>query len=127
MLNARIARLAGNPIYGALISVFVSTATLALIVLVGRLGAPDARALGTAPWWTWSGGVIGAFVILAALTSAPRLGAATTVALFIAGQLAASLAIDQFGVLGVPVHEIDAKRALGVLLLVAGVVLIRWA
>ena len=127
LINAQIARTAGHPVYGALISVAVSTVTMGAGVLVGRLDAPDGRALSAAPWWMWTGGVIGAFVVLAALTSAPRLGSATTVALFIAGQLAASLVIDQFGVLCVPVHPLDAKRALGVLCLVAGVFLIRWA
>jgi bacterial/archaeal transporter family-2 protein len=47
--------------------------------------------------------------------------------LFIAGQLACSLVLDQNGWLGVPVHPIDLPRALGVLCLVAGVVLIRWS
>jgi transporter family-2 protein len=127
LINAQIARTAGHPVYGALISVAVSTLTMVTGVLVGRLGAPDGRALSAAPWWMWTGGVIGAFVVLAALTSAPRLGSATTVALFIAGQLAASLVIDQLGLLGVPVHPLDWKRVVGVACLVAGVVLIRWA
>ena len=127
LINAQIARAAGHPVYGALISVTVSTLTMAAGALVGRLGVPDGRALSAAPWWMWTGGVIGAFVVLAALTAAPRLGSATTVALFIGGQLAASLVIDQLGVLGVPEHPLDAKRALGVVCLVAGVFLIRWA
>jgi transporter family-2 protein len=127
LLNARVARLAGSPIYGALLSVLVSTLTLILVVVLARLAAPNVRALGTAPWWTFAGGVIGAGVVLAALMATPRLGAATTIALFIAGQLAASLAIDHFGALGVPVHPLDVKRALGVACLVAGVALIRWA
>jgi transporter family-2 protein len=126
LLNARVARLAGHAVHGALISVFVSTITLMLIVLIGRLGAPDLRTVSTAPPWTWTGGIIGAFVVLAALLSAPRLGVAATVALFIAGQLSASLLIDHWGVLGAPVHPIDLMRAIGVALLVAGVVLIRW-
>lgn len=126
LLNARIAGLAGHPIYGALISVLISTTTLTMAALVARLAAPDVRALGTAPLWLWSGGVIGAFVVLAALTATPRLGAATTVALFITGQLVASLVLDQFGLLGVPVRPLDLTRALGVACLVAGVVLIRW-
>ena len=127
LVNARMARAAGHPVYGALASVVVSTTTLVLATLLLRLGAPDARGMAAAPWWTWTGGVIGAFVVLAALTAAPRLGSATTVALFIAGQLAASLVIDQQGLLGVPVHPLDAKRVLGVACLVVGVILIRWA
>lgn len=126
LLNARIAGLAGNPLYGALFSVTVSTLTLACIILVARLPLPNARALATAPWWMWTGGIIGAFVVLSALMATPRLGAATTVALFIAGQLAASLLIDRFGILGVPVRELSALRVLGVGCLMAGVLLIRW-
>ena len=126
LLNARIAGLAGSPLYGALFSVTVSTLTLAAIVIVSRLDMPNARALATAPWWMWSGGLIGAFVVLSALMATPRLGAATTVALFIAGQLAASLLIDRLGILGVPVRELSALRLLGVGCLMAGVLLIRW-
>jgi transporter family-2 protein len=46
--------------------------------------------------------------------------------LFIAGQMAASLLVDHQGWFGVPRHPLDLPRALGVLCLAAGVVLIRW-
>ena len=72
-------------------------------------------------------GIIGAGVVLTALIATPRLGAATTVMLFIAGQLACSLLIDHYGLLGVPVHPIDLRRVLGVVCLIAGVILIRWS
>ena len=85
-----------------------------------------ARIGGESPW-TWTGGVIGAGVVLTALMATPRLGAATTVMLFIGGQLAASLLLDHHGWLGVPVHPIAWPRILGVLCLIAGVVLIRWS
>jgi bacterial/archaeal transporter family-2 protein len=127
LLNARVAGAAGHPIYGALFSVAVSTLTMLAGALLLRLPLPDLRAVGAQPAWAWSGGIIGAFVVLTALTATPRLGAATTVMLFIAGQLACSLVLDQNGWLGVPMHPIDLPRALGVLCLVAGVVLIRWS
>jgi len=117
LLNARVAGAAGHPIYGAMFSVAVSSLTM----LVTAFGISRER-----PWF-WLGGVIGAFVVLAALIATPRLGAATTVMLFIGGQLACSLLLDQYGLLGVPVHPLDLPRLLGVLCLVAGVVLIRWS
>ena len=125
LLNARVAGAAGHPIYGALFSVFVSTMTMLIAALLLRLPLPDLRAIAGHPPWTWTGGIIGAFVVLTALIATPRLGAATTVMLFIAGQLAASLVLDQNGWLGVPVHPIDLPRILGLLCLIAGVVLIR--
>ena len=126
LLNARVGMAAGNPIYGALFSVLVSTLTLTAVALLGRLSAPDLHAIGAGPAWTWVGGVIGAFVVLVALIATPRLGASTTVMLFITGQMSAALLLDQFGWLGVPLRPIDLPRLLGVACLVAGVVLIRW-
>jgi transporter family-2 protein len=127
LLNARVAGAAGSPVYGAMFSVLVSTLTLLAGAVLLRLPPPDLRAVAAGPAWTWTGGIIGAFVVLVALTATPRLGAATTVMLFIAGQMTAALLLDHHGWLGVPVHPIDLPRVLGVLCLVAGVVLIRWA
>jgi transporter family-2 protein len=47
------------------------------------------------------------------------------VALIVAGQMMASLALDHFGWLGYQVHPANGLRMLGVVLLVGGVVLIR--
>lgn len=126
LLNAKVGLAAGHPIHGALVSVVVSTLTLTVTMVLLRAPLPDLRAVSAHPPWTWAGGVIGAFVVLAALLATPRLGAATTVMLFIVGQMAASLILDHFGLLGVPVHAIDLSRLLGVLCLIAGVVLIRF-
>lgn len=127
LLNARVGAAAGHPVWAALFSVLVSSVTMLAVSQILRLPAPNVRGIGGLPAWALLGGVIGAFVVLAALMAAPRLGAATTVALFIAGQLVMSLVIDHYGLLGVPEHAVDLKRALGVLLLVGGVALIRWA
>ena len=91
-----------------------------------RIPAPDMRSALSLPPLYLIGGVLGAFVVLSALMAAPRLGAATTIALFIAGQLTASLAIDHFGLLGVPERPLDLTRIAGVVCLAAGVALIRW-
>jgi transporter family-2 protein len=126
LLNAKVGIAAGHPVYAAMFSVLVSSATMILAALVLRLQAPDVPAIFRLPPWALVGGVIGAFVVLVALTATPRLGAATTVALFIAGQLVASIVLDHYGLLGVPIHPFDWVRALGVLLLIAGVMLIRF-
>jgi transporter family-2 protein len=127
LLNAQVATRAGHPVYGALISVFVSTCLMVVLVVLGRLPAPSFRDLAAGPWWMWIGGIIGALYVLAALMATPRLGAATTVAIFIAGQLIASIILDHFGLLGVPVHPIDLPRLIGVAMLIGGVVMIRFA
>ena len=127
LLNARIAGVAGHPVYGALFSVLVSSLSLLAAALLLRLPLPDVRAIAAQPPWALTGGIIGALVVLSALIATPRLGAATTVMLFIAGQLFCSLIVDHYGLLGVPEHPIDLARLLGVACLVAGVILIRWS
>jgi transporter family-2 protein len=77
------------------------------------------------PAWLLVGGLIGAQFLLVSLLAAPRLGVATTVAVLIAGQLAAALVVDHYGWLGVPRQPLGPLRLLGAALLVAGVVLIR--
>jgi transporter family-2 protein len=126
LINARVAGAAGHPIYGAMFSVFVSTVALLAAAVALRLPAPDLRGIAGSPAWSWTGGVIGACVVLAGVVVTPRLGAAATVMLFIAGQMAASLLLDHHGWLGVPERPLDLTRVLGVLCLIAGVALIRW-
>jgi len=126
LLNARVATAAGHAIYGAMFSVAVSTAALIVAAAALRLPWPEWRAVAVQPAWSWTGGVIGACVVVSAILATPRLGAATTVMLFITGQMAASLLLDHHGWLGVPERPVDLPRLLGVLCLVAGVVLIRW-
>ena len=127
LLNARVAGAAGHAVYGALFSVLVSSLSLLTVVLVLRLPLPDLRGIASQPPWALTGGIIGALVVLSALIATPRLGAATTVMLFIAGQLLCSLLLDHYGVLGVPEHPINLARVLGVICLIAGVILIRWS
>ena len=55
----------------------------------------------------------------------PRLGAATVLALLIAGQLLSAIAFDHFGLFGLERHPIDLGRMAGAALLIGGVLLIR--
>ena len=60
-----------------------------------------------------------------AVTLVPRLGVAMTFSLIIAGQMLVTLVIDHFGLLGVPETKVSLARVAGILLITAGVVLIR--
>ena len=52
----------------------------------------------------------------------PRIGAAATIGLLIAGQLAMGVVIDTYGLFGVEKVALSWPRILGVLLLAAGAV-----
>ena len=86
---------------------------------------PPLRAVQHSDWLSWSGGLFGAIYIAIAIFLIPRLGAATVIALIVAGQMGGSLVFDHFGLFGVPVREINFFRVLGAACIILGVVIIR--
>ncbi len=80
--------------------------------------------VGRAPWWALVGGLLGAVYVTVALVAVRTLGASGLTAVVITGQLAVSVAIDRFGLLGVAKQSVGTQRIVGLVLLVAGVVLV---
>ena len=124
-LNAQLRSALGSPIAAALVSFLVGTAGLATVALLLRTPLPLGRAWAATSPWEWSGGLIGAVYVLAAIVLAPRLGAATLIAAVVAGQMITSLVLDQYGLVGFPVHSMTLGRLLGAALVIGGVVLIQ--
>jgi transporter family-2 protein len=124
-INARLRTGLASPNWAALASYVGGAIAMALVVLAARDPAPPGAAIQATPWWSWMGGPLGAVYVVISILLLPRLGTAAVIALFVLGQMVASLAFDNFGWFGVPKHPADAARIVGALLLVAGVVLIR--
>jgi transporter family-2 protein len=70
------------------------------------------------------GGALGACYVSTVLVTVRTLGAGGIVAATIAGQLTMSVIIDQFGLLGLDKDPISAMKAVGVVLLAAGTLLV---
>ncbi len=124
-LNANLRGEFGSAAWSGFVSYFVGLLCMAILVLAWRDPLPSAVAIVRIPWWAWSGGLFGAIFIMLAIFLLPKLGAATFIALLVAGQMLASVAFDHFGWLGLVQRPVDLPRVIGVLLLVGGVVLIR--
>ena len=60
-VNAQLARFVGGPVRASFVSFLVGT--IALVVLSAAIlkPLPSASKLGSAPWWVWVGGLLGAF------------------------------------------------------------------
>ena len=123
-INADLGRRIGSPVWAAFISFAVGTAALTAAVLIRR-DPPSWTTLAGLPWLSWIGGLLGAAYVFIVVVATPRLGAAVVIGLAIAGQLLGSIALDHFGVLGLPEHPVNPWRLLGAALLVGGVLLIR--
>lgn len=107
-------------------SVSFAVGTIALILITVLIGGGfgqigEARHLS---WYYLTGGVLGAVYVTTALVAVRSLGAGGVVAATIAGQLSISLLLDQLGILGVAERALTWERLLGVVLLVAGTLLI---
>lgn len=124
-VNVLLSRKLGGPLHATLASFVVGSFALLGVSLVQRREWPSLERIGHVPVATWSGGLLGAFYVLATIELSPRLGAATLFGVIVAGQMATAVLLDHFGVLGFAVHPVTAWRVVGVLLLISGVVLIR--
>ena len=124
-VNAQLRLWVPHPVIAALISFFVGTLTLLLASVVFRSSFVGGSRLGSAPWWVWMGGILGANYVLMAIILAPRLGAATLIGLTVTGQMISSVVLDHFGLIGFPLHPVSLGRIVGAALLLAGVILIQ--
>jgi len=124
-INNKLAGYVASPISAAFISFIVGT--VGLLVYVLATGTPLSNLLNIkdAPPIAWIGGLLGAFFVTCTVILAPRIGVAMTFSLIVAGQMLITLVLDHFGFLGLPVKEISLARIGGILLITAGVVIIR--
>ena len=122
--NSMLARAGGSPVLAALISFAVGTLAL-LAVWLASGNRPGSEAFGKLPHFAWYGGLYGAFFVAAAAFAAPRIGIASLITIGIAGQIVAALALDHFGVLGLPKDAVTLTKLAGAALVLIGVVLVR--
>ena len=124
-VNARLGRTLGGAVWAATVSGAVLTVALCVAGLVTARGMLRTDGVGAVPWWGWTGGLCGALVLAATTAVAPRLGASRMIALVVTGQVLCSLALDQFGLLGLAAHAITLRRALAAGLILSGALLIK--
>jgi len=102
-----------------------------LVVLAATVALHLVRGSGTGffpggiPWSLYVGGFCGFIIIVSFAVVFPKIGAAVAIALVVLGQGVAALAIDHYGLMGMPRDPVTLARVLGMLMVGAGVVLIR--
>lgn len=120
--NAGLARRAGLGAALVINTIVVMAGSLA--VLVAR-GIRDDFEPAATPWSLYIGGFCG-FIIVSSLAFVfDKIGAAFAIALVVFGQSAAALAIDHYGVMGMPRDPVSVVRVVGLALVAGGVALLR--
>ncbi|MEN8970588.1 DMT family transporter [Staphylococcus aureus] len=123
-VNTRLSLYTKSPFYTSFIS--FSVGTICLIVLNIFIN-PDVFSLhffsNQTFNYTWFvGGLLGVGYLTGNLLLLPKLGATLTVIATVAGQIIMGVIIDTFGLFGATVHEFNLIKAIGVLLLIVGII-----
>ena len=124
--NGMFRRNLGDPWYPTFFSICGTFVTAITFMLVLRPAAPPGESLRATQWWNWIGGPLGAAIVLAGAALTPRLGAAAFIALVVGGQLICSVLLDHFALMGLPEQPVTPGRLGGVVLVVVGVLCIKY-
>jgi bacterial/archaeal transporter family-2 protein len=114
LINARLGRRTGL-FESAFISFLVGT--VALVIIIIFFGQGDLGAARGLPWYLFTGGLIGVFVVTTMIVVIPRVGSGIGMIAVLTGQMLMATLIDYFGLLGVPSVSIGPARIIGLLLL----------
>lgn len=124
-MNTQLGRALNSPYYSALTVFLVAAVGILSYILASRYAVPSLAQFSAAPKWSYLGGILGGTYILLIVICAPKLGIGTATVMVLMGQILAAVVIDQFGLLNAPVHAINWPRLAGVVLIIAGVFLIK--
>lgn len=124
-INAKLNVYTGSPVAASIVSFLAGTMTLIIFAVVTRSPIPALSSFSGAPWWIWTGGILGAFYVASCVILANKVGAVSMLALILAGQIITSLVLDHFGLLGYQVQPVTMMKIIGIILIIAGVIFIR--
>lgn len=125
--NAQLSRVLAHPLSATLVSALISTLALVPVMLVFRAPLPSLAALAGAPAWIFIGGLCGILYLSMAILAAPELGSATFIAVAVAAQMAGSVVLDHFALVGFPERPATPTRLIGIVLIVGGVALVQFS
>jgi bacterial/archaeal transporter family-2 protein len=121
--NVQLSRAVRSPLGAATLQLGIAATALILVAAVlGTLGAVDR--LDDVASWHLVGGLASAAYISAGIILFPRLGALVTMALFVAGQMVASVVLDGLGLLGLSRAPVSTDMVVGALAVIAGMTMI---
>ncbi len=118
-----------NAINASLTSVYGGWFSPAIIHLAGLITLLPAalcgwsRRKGRAPWYQYLGGVVGILTVICSNLSINVLGVTLNLVLMLLGQMTCSAIVDHFGLFGAAKHPFRMGKALAILVMTIGCVL----
>ena len=122
-INTQLAKaMSGEAVIATFISFAVGTIVLFFIVWVKTDLWGNLSAIPSQPWWKLIGGVLGAIVVFTTVLLAPKLGITAMLFFIIVGQLITAATIDHFGLIGMPIREVNITKFIGLIIVAFGLV-----
>ena len=122
-INTQLAKaMSGQAVIATFISFAVGTIVLFFIAWVKTDLWGNLSAIPSQPWWKLIGGVLGAIVVFTTVLLAPKLGITAMLFFIIVGQLITATTIDHFGLIGMPIREVNITKFIGLIIVAFGLV-----
>ncbi|WP_049373015.1 DMT family transporter [Haemophilus parainfluenzae] len=122
-INTQLAKaMSGEAVIATFISFAVGTIVLFFIAWVKTDLWGNLSAIPSQPWWKLIGGILGAIVVFTTVLLAPKLGITAMLFFIIVGQLITATTIDHFGLIGMPIREVNITKFIGLIIVAFGLV-----
>lgn len=124
-LNTQLGMLLKHPLLATVTAFFFSLCFALLLVLAGVKSYPSGEQIKAIPIYLWfAGGLFSVLGVSLYYYTIPKLGVSTMISLGLCGQLFFSVLAGHFGWFGLPIEPITLKRAMGILAMGSGILLI---
>lgn len=122
-INTQLAKaMSGEAVIATFISFAVGTIVLFFIAWVKTDLWGNLSTVPSQPWWKLIGGILGAIVVFTTVLLAPKLGITAMLFFIIVGQLITAATIDHFGLIGMPIREVNITKFIGLIIVAFGLV-----
>ena len=122
-INTQLAKaMSGEAVIATFISFAVGTIVLFFIAWVKTDLWSNLSTVPSQPWWKLIGGILGAVVVFTTVLLAPKLGITEMLFFIIVGQLITAATIDHFGLIGMPIREVNITKFIGLIIVAFGLV-----
>ena len=122
-INPQLAKaMSGEAVIATFISFAVGTIVLFFIAWVKTDLWGNLSTVPSQPWWKLIGGILGAVVVFTTVLLAPKLGITAMLFFIIVGQLITAATIDHFGLIGMPIREVNITKFIGLIIVAFGLV-----
>lgn len=125
-INGRLGVLLHNSAQAAFASFFIGFLAIFIVSLFVDRRLPRISDLRTAKVWNGFGGVLGGLFVLATVLAVPQIGAGLTIMMGLIGQIVGSMLVQQFGWWRSFKFRIQIWQVVGVLIMLLGIVLIKF-